>query len=146
MTSADLSELRRALMDAEGFRASAYQDSEGFWTIGFGRLIDERKGGRISREEGLLLLENDISTALHECERAFPWFTTLDPVRQRVLVELRFNLGLAGLQAFKQTLAAFERHDFDAAAHGLRQSKWYGQVKRRGVRLVAMTRTGADPT
>ena len=32
------------LKRSEGFVSNAYQDSEGFWTIGYGRLIDKRLG------------------------------------------------------------------------------------------------------
>jgi len=44
----------------EGERASAYQDSLGYWTIGVGRLIDARKGGRLRSNEIDFMLTNDI--------------------------------------------------------------------------------------
>ena len=34
----------------EGFRASAYRDTRGYLTIGYGRLIDARRGGGITRD------------------------------------------------------------------------------------------------
>lgn len=145
MTSADLSELRRTLIEIEGLRLSAYQDSEGFWSIGVGRLIDARKGGGLSREEVGLLLENDISKALHDCQRSFPWFADLDPVRQRALVEMRFQLGLGGLLEFRQTLEFMAGKNFKAAAGAMLQSKVAKQTPKRWQRLAQMMKTGIDP-
>ena len=38
------------LKSDEGWRPSAYSDSLGYLTIGYGFLIDERKGGEVPRE------------------------------------------------------------------------------------------------
>src|SRR3546814_15181122 len=41
----------------EGRIPHAYPDSLGYWTIGVGRLIDKRKGGRLTNVETDMLLE-----------------------------------------------------------------------------------------
>jgi lysozyme len=137
--------LREQLIDHEGLKLHAYQDSLGYWTIGVGRLIDKRKGGRITRDEALYLLDNDIAEKIGELRAALPWFTTQDEIRQRALVDLAFNLGVPGLLTFKNTLAAWQRGDYAGAARGLQHSLWFKQVGRRGPRIVHMVKEGTEP-
>lgn len=146
MTSEDRELLLGMLVVDEGVVLHAYQDSLGYWTIGAGRLIDKRKGGGISHAEALYLLNNDVTRHWDELVARFPWVEWLDPVRQTVLANLAFNLGVAGLATFVNTLAAVQRGDWTAAAAGLRGSKWYRQVQRsRSDRLIYMMRTGNWP-
>jgi lysozyme len=42
----------------EGFVPHVYKDHLGYWTIGHGILVDERKGGGITIEESRYLLNN----------------------------------------------------------------------------------------
>ena len=44
----------------EGFRSGAYCDTQGYLTIGYGRLIDARRGGGITDAEAEFLLAGDI--------------------------------------------------------------------------------------
>jgi len=127
----------------EGTVLHAYKDHLGWWTIGTGRLIDERRGGGISLEENDYLLTNDIEGRAAILLEQYPWFVTLDPVRQSAFVNLAFNLGVDGLARFKNTLAAAARKDWDGVAHGLRDSKWFTQVQpSRSLRIIRMVREG----
>lgn len=141
-------EIRRAfqhqLVRHEGLKLSAYQDSLGYWTIGVGRLIDARRGGTISEEEAFYLLEHDIDTVVRECYTAFPWFEGLDEIRQRVIADMAFNLGISGLKKFTRTLAAIAQGDYDLAASRMLQSLWSKQVGRRAIRLAKMMETGLE--
>jgi lysozyme len=131
----------------EGCVLHAYPDSLGYLTIGFGRLIDKRRGGGITRTEALLLLENDVERHWRELIHRFPWVEGLDDVRQVALANLAFNLGIHGLAQFRNTLAAIERGDWPAAVQGLRQSLWYRQVQKpRSDRILHMIGTGDYPS
>ncbi|MDB5422300.1 MAG: hypothetical protein JWR59_2247 [Brevundimonas sp.] len=99
----------------------AYKDSRGYWTIGIGRLIDKTLGGGITREEALYLKRNDIVRFKGELDLAAPWWRTLDPVRQRAVLNMTFNLGLGldhaglcefSLSAARPTLALRLQPDF----------------------------------
>lgn len=130
------------LEQEEGRRRAAYQDHLGYWTIGVGRLIDERKGGGLSDAEIDLLLANDIAAKSRAVATALPWSTALSAPRQAVLVQMAFQMGLDGLLGFKNTLAAVQRGDYDAASRGMLESRWATQTPARAYRLAEQMRSG----
>lgn len=140
----DAERLKSQLVQHEGFVSPAYQDSEGWWTIGIGRLIDERKGGGITKDEALYLLSNDIKKAeAHAAE--YLWYPHLDAVRQNVVVELIFNMGPGKFSGFKKAIAAIEQQDYRETAIQLLDSTWAKQVGNRALRLAEMMRSGSWP-
>jgi lysozyme len=132
-------QLQRDLRRDEGTRSHVYTDTVGRLTVGVGRNISDVG---LSPDEIQLLLDNDCARAF-AIASAFPWFATLDEVRQRVVLNLAFNLGGKLLQ-FHDTLGAIARGAYVVAADHLQHSKWFTQVGQRGPRLVAMLRTGKD--
>lgn len=138
MGTYDLAALQAELMRDEGVRLKPYKDTVGKTTIGVGRNLDD-KG--ISRDEAVMLLANDIADAEGLLDRNLPWWTALDGVRQRVLVNMALNLG-GRLLGFKNTLAAIQRHDWQAAHDGMLDSLWARQVGQRAIRLAKMMLTG----
>lgn len=138
----DKQKLTKELRRDEGVVPFAYEDHLGNLTIGVGRLIDKRKGGGLSDAEIDFLLSNDIDRFEKQVIDALPWYSRLDDVRQRVLVNMAFNLGIAGLLGFKNTLAMIERGDYAGAAKGMLNSKWATQVGERAKRLATMMETG----
>jgi lysozyme len=161
MTDPDRLALVSQLIRHEGLRNKPYRDSLGYLTVACGYNIDARgyeplsqtldrpvtlqdlrlKG--LTQAECLAQLDADIDECIHDLT-SFPWFVDLDPVRQRVWVDLRFNLGPRKLREFKRTIGAMARKDYDLAADCLQDSLWFQQVKSRGVRLVRWLRTGSD--
>lgn len=135
-------ELKKQLIRDEGVVEHAYQDHLGFWTIGVGRLIDKRKGGRLRPNEIEFLLDNDIADRVQELTKHIPWFTKLDEARQGVLLNMSFQMGVAGLLGFKNTLKMVERGEYSAAAAGMLQSLWARQTPKRAKRLSEQMRTG----
>ncbi|MGH7773729.1 MAG: glycoside hydrolase family protein [Candidatus Binatia bacterium] len=134
--------LKEQLFKHEGFIPHAYQDSLGYWTIGVGRLIDRRRGGKITKEEAQFLLDNDIKRVVAEVHKALPWVLTLNEARQEVLYNMAFNLGMAGLLKFRTTLAWIASGDYENAAGAMLLSKWATQVGGRAVELSEQMRTG----
>lgn len=141
MTDADRLRLRGRVKKAEALRLSLYPDSEGYLTIGWGRLLDTRRGGHISPDEAEYLLVNDLKRAEQACE-TLPVYLDLSPVRQAVLIEMCFNLGFDGLRAFQQMLQALGQQDYEHAASEMLASKWSGQVGARAVTLSEQMKTG----
>jgi lysozyme len=133
--------LEKLLIKEEGFIPHAYQDHLGFWTIGYGKLIDKRGGG-ITKEEGIYLLRTEIEQQLDQIRKALPWFDRLDNVRKVILQAMAFQMGLSGLLAFRKTLAAVESGDYALAAKGMRASKWAQQTPGRAERMAKAMETG----
>ena len=139
MTAVEYAELKEQIRFHEGYSPKPYLDTRGLLTIGFGRCLDT-KG--ITRAEAEVLLDNDIVGAIDALTRRFPWFTRLDPIRQRVLVDMCIQLGLNGVANFKRMCAAIEAGDYDLAADEMIDSVWEGQAPKRVHRLAQMMRTG----
>jgi lysozyme len=139
MTDTDRELLIEDVKAAEGYRARAYQDSVGVWTIGYGTNLQDLEIDRETAERWCL---DKLEIAEAECQSAFVWFEHLTPRRQRVLVEMTYNLGMTRLRGFHQTLAAIRAGDYDRAASQMLQSLWARQVGKRAIRLANMMREG----
>lgn len=126
----------------EGEVLHAYTDSLGMLTIGVGRLIDKRKGGGISKEESEMLLSNDVNKVVSELNTRLPWFNTLSDPRKAVLINMGFQLGIAGLMGFSKTLSLIESGQYAQAADQMLQSKWATQTPKRAVEMSEQMRTG----
>jgi len=124
----------------EGEVLHAYQDQLGYWTIGIGRLIDKRKSGGLTRAESAFLLHNDISKRMAAVREELPWFDTLSPPRQGVLLNMAFQMGVEGLLGFKNTLRMIQEGRYSDAAAAMLQSKWATQTPDRAKRLSAQMR------
>lgn len=127
----------------EGCVLYAYDDHLGYSTIGYGRLIDRRKGGGISQDEAEYLLKNDISARLKQLGSSIEFWDELDEVRKAVLLNMSFQLGVNGLLKFKATLAYIEAGDYENAAANMLKSKWATQTPNRAKRMAEQMRTGA---
>lgn len=141
MTTLDLDAARLELRSDEGVRLTVYTDTKGIPTIGCGRNLRDRG---ISQRICDLLLEEDVAECLTDL-RTFPWFDALDPVRQRALLNLRFNLGAGKLRTFRRFLDAMSRKDYPAARRELETSAWWQQVQpSRRDRIASQILNGRD--
>jgi lysozyme len=138
----DRAAMTRQLRLHEGERLKPYRCTAGKLTIGVGRNLEDRG---ITAEESAYLLTNDVAREERELLRALPWVAELDEVRQRVLLDMSFNLGLVGLLGFKNTLATIRAGDYTKAAGMMLDSRWAKQVGQRAERLSRMMATGKDP-
>lgn len=134
--------LQALLQHHEGLRLKPYTDTTGHLTIGYGRNLTDVG---ISLDEARQLLRADLAHAEHDVLEAFPWAAHLDPVRQAVLVDMCFNLGIVALKKFKFTLHALQLGQWEAAAAAMVDSRWAQQVGQRARNLAAMVRTGTWP-
>ncbi|SIT68805.1 MULTISPECIES: lysozyme [Burkholderiaceae] len=86
----DIPTLLAELSRDEGRRLKPYLDTVGKTTIGVGRNLTDVG---IAESECDLLLENDVMRSVVWLDRHLPWWRSLDAVRQRVLINMAFNLG-----------------------------------------------------
>ena len=101
-----------------------------------------RRYDGITPEMADFILKRDLETAERAVKDAFPWWWKLDDARQFVLVDMAFNMGIAGLKGFKKMLAAMEQGEYQTAAKEMLASKWAVQVGRRAVELAKIMQTG----
>ena len=155
----DRERLAVELVRDEGERLKVYRCTAGKRTIGVGRNLDDvgisnleaaqlgittasAVARGITRPQSRALLANDIARCERDLDARLPWWRKLDPVRQRVLLNMCFNLGISGLCGFHNTLRAIEAGRWQVAVAGMKASKWHRQVGVRAERLEAMMATG----
>jgi lysozyme len=154
--------LEDRLKEEEGFRAKPYFDSVGKLTIGWGRnLIDDPLTGqerdylgvspdfpvedlKIDQEQAEYLLRNDIGKTREEVRKRLPWVIQLDPVRQDVLYDMAFNMGVHGLLGFHHTLAFVQAGNYGAASEAILESKAARELPSRYALLAHIMKTGED--
>lgn len=126
----------------EGRRKKLYKDTANppKWTVGVGRNIEDRG---LRDDEIDLMLSNDIEEAVGIAHSLVPQFDKLGDVRQEVLVNMAFNMGMPKLSGFKRFFAALSDHNYSQAADEMKDSAWYRQVGDRAVRLVYAMRFGS---
>jgi len=131
--------LKQRLRTHENDIPSAYQDSEGYWTIGVGHLIDKRKGGKLSDRIRDLILDEDIDVVIAELDRALPWWSTKPPQVQSALAEMVFQLGMPALLGFHNALAALKADDYPTARAAFQDSHWAKeQTPQRASEVIAL--------
>lgn len=128
------------LRNDEGWRPFAYQDHLGFWTIGYGFLVDERKGVGLPKPVAEFWLQYAVNERLAELRRRWPAFDAQHKDVQRALGNLVYQLGVNGVLGFRKMLAALEAGDRTAAAEAALDSKWHQQTPARAKRVAALIR------
>ena len=154
--------LMQKLVAHEGMRLDVYKDTLGINTIGIGRNLDDRGitkdeldwmdypsieyvySDGITEADAIYLAQNDVQIVEEELLRAHPCVEELDAVRQLVLVDMAFNLGVPRLNKFKKMKAGLMNNDYQTAADEMVDSKWYRQVTKRADRLVNRMRALAN--
>ena len=148
------------LIQHEGMVLTVYQDTLGIDTIGIGRNLKDRGISKeeldymdipsmaivyehgITEADARYLAMNDIKIVEDELCRVQPVVNDLDAVRQLILMDMAFNMGVPRLCKFKKMWAAIEAGDFDTASVEMLDSRWARQVKSRATKLSDAMKKG----
>jgi lysozyme len=140
-----IAELRRD----EGVRYSIYLDSSvpPIPTVGVGhncKVSPLPAGWACPLADGQVnqLLTQDLQNVFAALDAHLPWWRQMDEVRQRVIANMCFNMGIGTLLTFHNTLGAMQRGSYAVAAAGMLASKWAQQVGMRARRLAYATEYG----
>lgn len=125
----------------EGLRLSAYQDTVGVWTVGYGHAY-VHPGTVWTQAQADAMLRADVAHTEAALDAQLPWWRTLDDIRQDVVCEMAFNMGVTTLCQFHNTLAAIKAGQWAQAAAGMLASHWAKQVHHRADRLAEQMLTG----
>ena len=141
----DKEDLIKQIAHHEGVVLTVYKDSLGIDTIGIGRNLEHRgiadlelahmektmseiyKNG-ITEEDAYFLAHRDIEIVEEELSASRPVVKELDAIRQRVLVDMAFNMGIPRLNRFYRMWSAINELDFKSAAIEMLDSLWARQV------------------
>lgn len=148
------------LIEHEGMVLTVYKDTLGIDTIGIGRNLKDRG---ISKEElnymdypsieavyqhGLTeadaryLAMNDIKIVENELCAVHKCVEDLDGVRQLILMDMAFNMGVPRLCKFKKMWNAVHEQNWEAASLEMMDSKWARQVGQRAKKLSDAMKSG----
>jgi lysozyme len=125
----------------EALKLKPYRCSAGKLTIGVGRNLDDNG---ITEEEAHYLLKNDIRNCHSECLNNLPFYAEMDSVRQGVILEMCFNLGINRLKGFKNMLKACELKNYALASQEMLNSRWALQVGQRARTLAQIMKMGVE--
>lgn len=141
----DRRRLAAQLETDEGRKAKMYLDTANppRWTIGVGFNLSDR-----ALPDSIIeaLLDWCIADVQHDLDRALPWWRTMSDARQNALANMCFQLGIARLLKFKNTLALLQAGRWDAAATEALDSDWARQVPARAKRVTDLIRLGEFPS
>ncbi len=122
----NLTILRLSLIKHEGVRLTPYTDTTGNLTVGVGRNLSKP----LSKQVWGMMLTEDIDEAV-ENTKDLPWFLPLNDTRQRVIVEMVFNMGLQRFLTFHNFISAVKTGNFELASFEMLNSIWASQVGQK---------------
>lgn len=157
MTSDTFKRLIDLLIKEEGYRRMPYLDTKGKLTVGIGMNLES---GNYSKAEIAAYKLNGISlqAAKEECAdeiyhldlqlRRSPIYNTLNDIRQAIIVDMSFNMGMDKVFRFAQMWNALSNHNYVEAAKQMlwndngSKTDYYVDVKKRADNLARMMSTG----
>jgi lysozyme len=140
----EMTDLAQTLVEQEeGCELTAYRDTRGFCTIGYGHLLDNAidwSNAHITQDQAEEWLGDDMQKA-RELATGFPHFATLNEVRQAVLISMCFQMGDKPLH-WPDFCGALDRQDYPGATEAGLDSLWASQTPNRAKREMQMLSTG----
>jgi len=134
----DIIKAKMRCMEEEGLVLHAYDDHLGYTTIGYGRLIDKRRGGGISKAEAEYLLLNDCRRVEQEISNKYPWWVKLPEPAQEAIFDMTFNMGSSFLTGWPNTWDAISKREWGRVIHNISGSKYAQQVSNRAMRNIQL--------
>jgi len=156
----DRHNLIQKLIASEGLRLQVYKDTLGIATIGIGRNLEDRGITKeeldwmdiptiehiyeygITEADAMYLATNDVQIVEEELVRTHPCVDKQDAVRQLILIDMAFNMGVPRLCKFKKMWNAIHEEDYSSAAKEMLDSRWAVQVKGRATKLANAMHNG----
>ena len=142
--------LKESIKIHEGFREKVYLCPTGHPTVGYGfRVADlspdelALNGGAVepmSKEVAEKILDIKITKFKKQIYSALPWLTYAPMDIQDALCEMAYQMGVAGLLGFKNTLAMIKERRYSQAAENMLKSKWASQTPTRAKEIANLVR------
>lgn len=148
------------LIEHEGMVLNVYKDTLGIDTIGIGRNLKDRGISKeeleymdipnmdviyehgITEADARYLALNDIAIVENELCSVHSCVEELDSVRQLILMDMAFNMGVPRLCKFKNMWNAIHNQNYEAASFEMMDSRWARQVGQRAKSLSEAMKSG----
>jgi len=131
--------LQKKIKKNEGFRDTAYFDSLGFATIGFGHLIKPKEQNllfkKISKKYLLEIFFKDFDKSLKDYEKFYKKKKYKKGTKE-VLIEMIFQLGVEKQRKFVKMNGHLEKKQLFLACLEMKNSLWYSQTPKRVDALI----------
>ena len=124
--------LIKKIKEHEGYRASVYQCTEGYDTIGYGFAIKDLE---LSEEICDIILAEKLAKLQFDISSKFQWFDESPELVKDVVTNMCYQLGLSGFSKFKKTIYYLETEQYEEASLECLDSLWAKQTPNRAKEL-----------
>lgn len=142
------------LMVNEGFRSEPYKVHD-VWHIGYGYNLEARmpdpgagcadyKCLVWSKADSFYQLERDVLRINDQLKFRYDCYKRLPIDGQIVMIDMAYNIGVAGLFKFKELLVSLCVKDYEAAAEEILDSDYASDVRLRALRNVKILTEGYE--
>lgn len=139
-------------MESEGFNPRRYLCPANKVTQGYGRNLEAlplsskeedelNSDGTVSKEVAKRWLMEEMSNVEAKLS-SNQVYKMLNEVRRAVLLDMAYNMGIAGLYEFRRMFQALKDSDYALASREMKDSKWYLEVGNRSKRNVLLMAKG----
>lgn len=142
--------LKESIKIHEGFRSSVYLCPTGHPTVGYGFRVADLSPDELALNAGVVepmskevaekILDIKITKFKKQVYNALPWLTYAPMDIQDALCEMAYQMGVAGLLGFKNTLAMIKERRYSEAAENMLKSKWATQTPKRAKQIANLVR------
>ena len=142
--------LKESIKIHEGFRSSVYLCPTGHPTVGYGFRVADLSADELALNAGVVepmskevaekILDIKITKFKKQVYNALPWLTYAPMDIQDALCEMAYQMGVAGLLGFKNTLAMIKAKRYSEAAENMLKSKWATQTPKRAKQIANLVR------
>lgn len=142
--------LKESIKIHEGFRSSVYLCPTGHPTVGYGFRVADLSADELALNAGVVepmskevaekILDTKITKFKKQVYNALPWLTYAPMDIQDALCEMAYQMGVAGLLGFKNTLALIKERKYTQAAENMLKSKWATQTPKRAKQIANLVR------
>jgi lysozyme len=116
----------------EGFSSVVYKDTLGFDTIGYGTKLP------LTEKECAFILGSRLIEKEYELEEASSIYRSLPQSKQKIVLEMAYQLGVNGVMNFKKMWFALQKNDYATASKEMLNSKWAKQTPNRANQLALL--------
>jgi lysozyme len=130
----------------ESCRLQAYLDTRGIPTIAWGRAdAAVHLGMTCTQAEADAWFDVKVAGILGQLDKVVPWWRGMSLPRQAVLIDMAYQMGVAGLLGFAHAIAAMKDGHWQGANDNMLASTWDCQTPGRAHVEAKIMLTGEMP-